>query len=63
MPKVTGQQTTAHRPQSRNFKAEREARAKEQNAKRAQDQRKGNLVNKLRMVKNVDRRQQGQTTK
>ncbi|MYN70167.1 translation initiation factor IF-2 [Streptococcus suis] len=38
VPKATGTQTTAHRPQSRNFKAEREARAKEQAAKRAQGQ-------------------------
>ncbi|HHW4958451.1 TPA: translation initiation factor IF-2 [Streptococcus suis] len=34
-------QSAPHRPQSRNFKAEREARAKEQAAKRAQNQGKG----------------------
>ncbi|HEP1823589.1 TPA: translation initiation factor IF-2 [Streptococcus suis] len=34
-------QSAPHRPQSRNFKAEREARAKEQAAKRAQGQGKG----------------------
>ncbi|HGA1428600.1 TPA: translation initiation factor IF-2 [Streptococcus suis] len=34
-------QSASHRPQSRNFKAEREARAKEQAAKRAQNQGKG----------------------
>lgn len=60
VPKVTGTQTTAHRPQSRNFKAEREARAKEQAAKRAQGQQGKAGQQAKNGQKRRDNRQQGQ---
>ncbi|HFU4117530.1 TPA: translation initiation factor IF-2 [Streptococcus suis] len=55
-PKVTAP-ATPHRPQSRNFKAEREARAKEQAAKRAQGKGGQGKQNQDRR----DNRQQGQS--
>ena len=60
VPKVTGTQTTAHRPQSRNFKAEREARAKEQAAKRAQGQQGKAGQQAKNGQERRDNRQQGQ---
>ena len=60
VPKVTGTQTTAHRPQSRNFKAEREARAKEQAAKRAQGQQGKAGHQAKNGQERRDNRQQGQ---
>ncbi|NQK20379.1 translation initiation factor IF-2 [Streptococcus suis] len=51
-------QSAPHRPQSRNFKAEREARAKEQAAKRAQGQGKGGQAKSGQDRR--DNRQQGQ---
>ncbi|HFI0361254.1 TPA: translation initiation factor IF-2 [Streptococcus suis] len=51
-------QSAPHRPQSRNFKAEREARAKEQAAKRAQNQGKGGQAKSGQDRR--DNRQQGQ---
>ncbi|HEM5046822.1 TPA: translation initiation factor IF-2 [Streptococcus suis] len=51
-------QSAPHRPQSRNFKAEREARAKEQAAKRAQKQGKGGQAKSGQDRR--DNRQQGQ---
>ncbi|AUC92430.1 translation initiation factor IF-2 [Streptococcus suis] len=51
-------QSVPHRPQSRNFKAEREARAKEQAAKRAQGQGKGGQAKSGQDRR--DNRQQGQ---
>ncbi|HFI0594182.1 TPA: translation initiation factor IF-2 [Streptococcus suis] len=60
MPKVTATQTTAHRPQSRNFKAEREARAKEQAAKRAQGQQGKAGHQAKNGQERRDNRQQGQ---
>ncbi|HFI0419869.1 TPA: translation initiation factor IF-2 [Streptococcus suis] len=55
-PKATAP-ATPHRPQSRNFKAEREARAKEQAAKRAQGKGGQGKQNQDRR----DNRQQGQS--
>ncbi|CYU89514.1 translation initiation factor IF-2 [Streptococcus suis] len=52
-------QSAPHRPQSRNFKAEREARAKEQAAKRAQGQGKGGQAKSGQDRR--DNRQQGQS--
>ncbi|WP_099777039.1 translation initiation factor IF-2 [Streptococcus suis] len=52
-------QSAPHRPQSRNFKAEREARAKEQAAKRAQGQGKGGQAKSGKDRR--DNRQQGQS--
>ncbi|HEM6272841.1 TPA: translation initiation factor IF-2 [Streptococcus suis] len=60
VPKTTGTQTTAHRPQSRNFKAEREARAKEQAAKRAQGQQGKAGQQAKNGQERRDNRQQGQ---
>ena len=60
VPKVTATQTTAHRPQSRNFKAEREARAKEQAAKRAQGQQGKAGHQAKNGQERRDNRQQGQ---
>ena len=60
VPKVTATQTTAHRPQSRNFKAEREARAKEQAAKRAQGQQGKAGQQAKNGQERRDNRQQGQ---
>lgn len=60
VPKATGTQTTAHRPQSRNFKAEREARAKEQAAKRAQGQQGKAGQQAKNGQERRDNRQQGQ---
>ncbi|HFI0077963.1 TPA: translation initiation factor IF-2 [Streptococcus suis] len=60
VPKVTGTQTTVHRPQSRNFKAEREARAKEQAAKRAQGQQGKAGQQAKNGQERRDNRQQGQ---
>ncbi|HFI0517677.1 TPA: translation initiation factor IF-2 [Streptococcus suis] len=60
VPKATGTQTTAHRPQSRNFKAEREARAKEQSAKRAQGQQGKAGQQAKNGQERRDNRQQGQ---
>ncbi|WP_313167667.1 translation initiation factor IF-2 [Streptococcus parasuis] len=60
VPKVTGTQTTVHRPQSRNFKAEREARAKEQAAKRAQGQQGKAGHQAKNGQERRDNRQQGQ---
>ncbi|MGQ7543212.1 translation initiation factor IF-2 [Streptococcus suis] len=51
-------QSAPHRPQSRNFKAEREARAKEQAAKRTQGQGKGGQAKSGQDRR--DNRQQGQ---
>ncbi len=51
-------QSAPHRPQSRNFKAEREARAKEQAAKRSQGQGKGGQAKSGQDRR--DNRQQGQ---
>ncbi|NQN90433.1 translation initiation factor IF-2 [Streptococcus suis] len=60
VPKATGTQTTAHRPQSRNFKAEREARAKEQAARRAQGQQGKASQQAKNGQERRDNRQQGQ---
>ncbi len=60
VPKATGTQTTAHRPQSRNFKAEREARAKEQAARRAQGQQGKAGQQAKNGQEHRDNRQQGQ---
>ncbi|HEL1555986.1 TPA: translation initiation factor IF-2 [Streptococcus suis] len=60
VPKTTGTQTTAHRPQSRNFKAEREARAKEQATKRAQGQQGKAGQQAKNGQERRDNRQQGQ---
>lgn len=60
VPKATGTQTTAHRPQSRNFKAEREARAKEQAARRAQGQQGKAGQQAKNGQERRDNRQQGQ---
>lgn len=60
VPKATGTQITAHRPQSRNFKAEREARAKEQAAKRAQGQQGKAGQQAKNGQERRDNRQQGQ---
>ncbi|NQM30613.1 translation initiation factor IF-2 [Streptococcus suis] len=60
VPKATGTQTTAHRPQSRNFKAEREARAKEQVARRAQGQQGKAGQQAKNGQERRDNRQQGQ---